>query len=73
MNLIKCKENVESVNLDNVCYIYPSISPDTSKRPHKIFFMFSAMNSEECMECIWVFGDIESFNRVLGSIQVLEV
>ena len=69
MNLIKCNENSTLVNIDNVASIYPNISPDTNKRPHKIYFTHAAMNSHENMETVWEFYCIDRFYSVLSALE----
>ena len=73
MNFIKCKENPELVNLDNVSYVYPAKSPDTTTRPHKIYFVHTAMNRDDVMETVWNFDDEEAFNRVFSAVSAEEV
>lgn len=69
--IIRNSKNSTLVNLDNVTQIYPSINEE--EKIFNIYFIFDAMNAEECNEVKWVFNSVDEIEHVLLGLGFTEV
>ena len=69
--LIRNSKNSSIVNLANVTQIYPSICEKTDT--FNLYFIFDAMNNEECNEVKWQFNSKDEIETLLYSLDVREV
>jgi hypothetical protein len=69
--IIRNSKNGSIVNLDKVTQIYPSISEKSGI--FNLYFIFDAMNNEECNEVKWEFGSVDEIERILLRLDITEV
>jgi len=71
MNIIRNGKNTGMVNLDRVTQIYPSINEET--KAFNLYFIFDAINMEECNEVKWELGSRDEIERILCALDIREV
>ena len=67
--LIRCNENKEIINLNNVSYIHPAESRNITTRPHEIYFYHSSASPGDSGYTVWQFGGVKEFSRVLSALE----
>ncbi len=71
--LIRCKENTEIVNINNVINVHPVEPTISGDEPYKIYFVYTEAETGRSAETTWRFSDAVAFNRVLAALEVKEV